>query len=150
VRRLRWLALDVEGNGRQDATLGPLPELGPTDASGMSAVFKATSLPPVLRWLGGAKRQKLLQTYAHTMTKPVDQAPEPRWLQSMRGAATQRPRTQFVRIRWIDLQPLLRERDALWNAATPDTQALIVTMRESDNYAYQRPDAGPDRVLGRG
>jgi len=57
----------------------------------------------------------------------------------MRGAAVQRPRTQFVKIRWMDLQSLLRERDAPWNAATPETEALIVAMRKSDNYAYQPP-----------
>lgn len=84
------------------------------------------------------------------MTDPVDEAPEPGWLQSMRAAARQRPRTQFRKIRWIDLQSLLRERDALWNAATPETQARIVAMRESDNYAYLQPEPGPNRVLGRG
>lgn len=84
------------------------------------------------------------------MTNPVDQGPEPGWLRSMRAAAVQRPRTRFRKIRWIDLQPLLRERDALWNAATPETRALILAMRESDTYAYQRPDPGPDRTLGTG
>ena len=74
------------------------------------------------------------------MTDPVDQASEPGWLQSMRVAARQRPRTQFRKIRWIDLQSLLPERDALWNAATPETQARIVAVRESDNYAYQQPE----------
>jgi hypothetical protein len=73
------------------------------------------------------------------MTNPGDHAPEPTWLQSMRLAAVQRPRTQFRKIRWIDLQPLLRERDALWNAATPEIRAMILAMREGENYAYQPP-----------
>jgi hypothetical protein len=56
---------------------------------------------------------------------------EPGWLSRLRPAAKQRPRTQFVRIRWHDLQELLRERDALWNAASPQTRAsLEATRRE--------------------
>ena len=43
----------------------------------------------------------------------TDQPNEPGWLQCMRGAAVQRPRTQFVKIRWHDLQDPVRERDAL-------------------------------------
>jgi len=73
------------------------------------------------------------------MTNPVDQAPEPTWLQSMRAAATQRPRTQFVKIRWINLQALLHGRDALWSEATPATQAQIVAIRASSDYAYKSP-----------
>ena len=73
------------------------------------------------------------------MTEPPEQAAEPSWLRSMRAAARQRPRTQFVKIRWIDLQPLLRERDALWHAATADTRALIKATRESDQYDYRPP-----------
>lgn len=64
---------------------------------------------------------------------------EPRWLAAMRGAARQRPRTRFVRIAWADLQPLLRERDALWNAASAQTRAMVEAMRDTDEYAYQRP-----------
>ena len=77
------------------------------------------------------------------MSEPDDSAgqPEPNWLLSMRVAARQRPRTQFVRIRWAELQPLLRERDALWNAASPATRAAIEAMREADQYAYQPPRA---------
>jgi hypothetical protein len=48
VRLLRCLALDVEASGWQNATLGPRPELGPTDASGLSAVVKATWVPRTL------------------------------------------------------------------------------------------------------
>ena len=43
----------------------------------------------------------------------------------------------------MDLQPLLRERDALWNAATPETRAMILATRDTDSYAYQRPDPDP-------
>ena len=64
---------------------------------------------------------------------------EPGWLQAMRLAARQRPRTQFVRIRWASLQPLLRERDALWNLASPETRAMIEAMRQADDYAYKAP-----------
>lgn len=60
---------------------------------------------------------------------------EPGWFQAMRLAARQRPRTQFVRIRWASLQPLLRERDAMWNLASPETQAMIEAMRQADDYA---------------
>ena len=48
---------------------------------------------------------------------------EPGWLTRLRPAAKQRPRTQFTRIRWHDLQELLRERDALWHAASDETRA---------------------------
>lgn len=69
----------------------------------------------------------------------ADEAAEPRWLGAMRGAARQRPRTRFVRIAWADLQPLLRERDALWSAASAETRAVVEAMRDTDDYAYQRP-----------
>ncbi|HXH58297.1 hypothetical protein [Iamia sp.] len=56
---------------------------------------------------------------------------EPDWLTRLRPAAKQRPRTQFVRIRWHDLQDLLRERDALWHAVSEDTRnAMIAARRE--------------------
>lgn len=56
---------------------------------------------------------------------------EPTWLARLRPAAKQRPRTQFIRIRWHDLQELLRERDALWHAASPETRsALEASWRE--------------------
>jgi hypothetical protein len=59
----------------------------------------------------------------------TDQPSEPGWLQRMRGAAVQRPRTQFVKIRWHDLQDLVRERDALWHAASPDTKSQLEATR---------------------
>jgi hypothetical protein len=61
----------------------------------------------------------------------MTEAPEPGWIERLRPAAKQRPRTQFVRIRWHDLQELFRERDALWHAASPETRAqLEATRRE--------------------
>ena len=57
----------------------------------------------------------------------------------MRLAARQRPRTKFVRIRWASLQPLLRERDALWNLSSPETRAMIEATRQADDYAYKAP-----------
>jgi hypothetical protein len=61
---------------------------------------------------------------------------EPYWLIRMRQAARQRPRTRFVRIRWNELQHLLRERDALWQAATPATRETLLALQESDDYGY--------------
>lgn len=57
----------------------------------------------------------------------------------MRQAAKQRPRTRFVKIRWIELQYLLRERDALWSAASPATRQRLLKERETDDYAYLSP-----------
>ena len=55
----------------------------------------------------------------------------PGWLTRLRSAAQQRPRTQFLRIRWHDLQELLRESDALWRAAADKTRmALRATQHE--------------------
>ena len=54
---------------------------------------------------------------------------EPGWLSRLRPAAKQRPRTQFVRIRWHDLQELLRERDALWHAASAETRSSLEAAR---------------------
>jgi hypothetical protein len=51
---------------------------------------------------------------------------EPDWLTRLRPAAKQRPRTQFVGIRWHDLQDLLRERDALWHAVSEDTRNAMI------------------------
>jgi hypothetical protein len=56
-------------------------------------------------------------------------AAKPGWLERLRGAAVQRPRTQFVRIRWHDLQEPLRERDALWHDASPQTRSAIGSVR---------------------
>lgn len=64
---------------------------------------------------------------------------EPYWLIKMRQAAKQRPRTRFVKIRWIELQQLLRERDALWQAATPATREHLLTLQTKDAYGYLPP-----------
>lgn len=64
------------------------------------------------------------------------ESPEPYWLMRMRQAAKQRPRTRFAKIRWIELQYLLRERDALWLAAGPDLRQRLLQMRETDDYTY--------------
>ncbi len=45
-------------------------------------------------------------------------AAEPEWLTRLREAAKQRPRTQFQKIRWYDLQQLLRQRDYLLDHAS--------------------------------
>lgn len=60
---------------------------------------------------------------------------EPDWLHSMRGAAHQRPRTQFQRIRWAYLQKLLTEYDILLAAADEKTLTTIETMRK---HSYAR------------
>lgn len=62
--------------------------------------------------------------------------PEPHWLMRMRQAAKQRPRTRFIKIRWIELQYLLRERDALWLAASPAMHERLLKLRETDDYTY--------------
>jgi hypothetical protein len=54
---------------------------------------------------------------------------EPAWMSRLRPAAMQRPRTQFTRIRWHDLQELLRERDALWHAASAETRSTLGAAR---------------------
>jgi hypothetical protein len=59
----------------------------------------------------------------------MDESKEPTWLHRLRPAAKQRPRTQFVRIRWHDLQELLRERDALWQAASKQTKTSLEAAR---------------------
>jgi hypothetical protein len=59
----------------------------------------------------------------------VNSAEEPSWLTRLRPAASQRPRTQFIEIRWHDLQELLRERDALWHAASKETKAQLEAAR---------------------
>lgn len=64
---------------------------------------------------------------------------EPYWLIKMRQAAQQRPRTRFVKIRWIELQYLLRERDALWQASSSATRERLLALRETDDYGYLAP-----------
>lgn len=61
---------------------------------------------------------------------------EPYWLIRMRQAVRQRPRTRFVKICWNELQHLLRERDALWQAATPTTREKLLALQEKDDYGY--------------
>ena len=58
---------------------------------------------------------------------------EPDWLTRLRGAAHQRPRTQFQKIRWADLQQLLRERDFLLGQADERTKQAINDM-QSQHY----------------
>lgn len=73
------------------------------------------------------------------MTESIKRALEPYWLMKMRQAAKQRPRMRFSRIRWIELQYLLRERDALWNAADSATRERLLKARETDDYSYLSP-----------
>jgi hypothetical protein len=56
--------------------------------------------------------------------------PDPPWLARLRPAAAQRPRTQLVRIRWHDLQELIRERDALLADADEAAVARIAVHHE--------------------
>ena len=65
---------------------------------------------------------------------------EPYWLIKMRQTAQQRPRTRFVKIRGIELHHLLRERDALWEAATPTTRERLLAQRAKDNYGARDED----------
>lgn len=53
---------------------------------------------------------------------------DPGWLERLRPAAKQRPRTQFIKVRWHDLQELLRERDALWLAASDETRETLTAL----------------------
>ncbi|MEO5315554.1 hypothetical protein PV772_15800 [Pseudarthrobacter sp. CC12] len=70
------------------------------------------------------------------MTESGIESTEPYWLMRMRQAAKQRPRTRFVKIRWLELQYLLRERDALWLAAGPAVRERLLKLRETDDYTY--------------
>lgn len=67
---------------------------------------------------------------------------EPEWLQRIRPAAKQRPRTQYVKVRWHDLQELLRERDFLLHQASGKTKAALVVM-QTENFG--RGVGGPLR-----
>ncbi|SDI84753.1 hypothetical protein SAMN04488693_1272 [Arthrobacter subterraneus] len=58
---------------------------------------------------------------------------EPDWMARMREASKQRPRTQFRKIAWSDLQKLLRERDVLWREALPESRARVDGLRQSDS-----------------
>lgn len=70
------------------------------------------------------------------MSESASESPEPYWLMRMRQAAKQRPRTRFVKIRWLELQYLLRERDALWLAAGPVVRERLLKLRATDDYTY--------------
>jgi hypothetical protein len=59
-------------------------------------------------------------------------SPDPEWLTRLREAAKQRPRTQFQKIRWADLQKLLHERDLLLTEASSSTRATILSMEKLD------------------
>ena len=61
----------------------------------------------------------------------MDNGQEPDWLQRLRQAAIQRPRTQFDKVRWADLQQLLRERDFLRSQADERTRAALEAMQEN-------------------
>jgi hypothetical protein len=50
---------------------------------------------------------------------------EPDWMARLRAAAKQRPRTQFQKVRWSDLQQLLRVRDLLAQRADASTLELV-------------------------
>jgi len=54
----------------------------------------------------------------------------------LREAAKQHPRTRFVKVRWLELQYLLRERDALWLAASSATRDRLLELRATDDYTY--------------
>lgn len=73
------------------------------------------------------------------MTSYGDDKTEPYWLMKMRQAAKQRPSNRFVKIRWIELQHLLRERDALWQAANPATREGLLALWEKGDYGYLSP-----------
>lgn len=68
------------------------------------------------------------------MAESEIESSEPFWLMRMRQAAKQRPRTSFVKIRWTELQYLLRERDALWLASGPVMRERVLKLRETDDY----------------
>ena len=58
---------------------------------------------------------------------------EPDWMTRLRDAAKQRPRTQFQKVRWSDLQQLLRVRDLLAQAADAATLEPVRTL-EHEGY----------------
>jgi hypothetical protein len=64
---------------------------------------------------------------------------EPEWLLRLRSAAHQRPRTQFQRVRWADLQQLLRQRDYLLAHADDDSKAYIALLAHEDYGRGPRP-----------
>lgn len=85
-------------------------------------------------------------TYPSRMNDPIEAGQlVPPWLQAMRLAAVQRPRTQFVKIRWALPQPLLRERDALGLQQAPKPErpsgrcVRPTTTPTSDHRFFTRP-----------
>jgi hypothetical protein len=56
---------------------------------------------------------------------------EPEWMARLRAAAKQRPRTQFHKVRWSDLQQLLRVRDLLAQRADASTLELVRMLEEA-------------------
>jgi len=72
----------------------------------------------------------------------------PGWLQAMRAAARQRPRTRFVKVQWSHIQDLLRERDALWAAASEETRILLTLARKE--YTCKRPPGANYRTVQEG
>lgn len=60
---------------------------------------------------------------------------EPSWLARLRQQAQQRPRTQFVKARWADIQELLRQRDFLLSQASVETRTAL---RDLERNEYGR------------
>ena len=73
---------------------------------------------------------------------PDDTEPEGR--QRIRPAAQQRPRTQYVKVRWHDLQELLRERDFLLHQASGKTKAALVVMQTRTSGGVPPNEGWPD------
>lgn len=59
-------------------------------------------------------------------------ATESTWLDRLRDGAKQRPRTQFVKVRWHDLQQLVRQRDFLMDAADSVTRKAAEQLGAAD------------------
>ena len=57
---------------------------------------------------------------------------EPAWLQRLRSEAKQRPRTQFTKVRWHDLQQLLQQRDMLLRSADPESRTAAEAFGRAD------------------
>ena len=55
---------------------------------------------------------------------------DPDWLVRLREASKQRPRTQFQRVRWADLQALLKEHALLMSAADVSTLRAVDALRQ--------------------
>jgi hypothetical protein len=88
---------------------------------------RARVLPHCARPSSRLRESVLGRARAHYGARVGDEA-EPGWLGRLRPAARQRSRTQFVRVRWHDLQDLLRERDVLWQAAAEETRVSLASL----------------------